>query len=82
MSIGEHIYNGMGAAAWLLGFLILFAGTLIALFLIVYGVMLIAKAGGEASNRKEVASRAGTHANRFQPYGHAPTVGRHMRKGL
>ena len=58
MTIGQQIYNGMGAAAWLIGFLLLFAGTLIALFLIVYGVILLAKAGDSAANRKEVDRRA------------------------
>ena len=77
------MYNGMGAAAWLLGFLILFAGTLIALFLIVYGVMLIAKIGDESAKRKEVSSRAGsTPPSRYQPHGYAAPVGRHVRKGL
>ncbi len=83
MTIGQHMYNGMGAAAWLLGFLILFAGTLIALFLIVYGVMLIAKIGDESSKRREVSGRAGsTPPSRYQPHGYAPPVGRHVRKGL
>lgn len=81
MTIGEHIYAGMGAAAWLIGFLILFAGTLIALFLIVYGVILLAKAGDESAKRKEVSGRAGTTATRFHTSGHAAPVGRHMRTG-
>lgn len=81
MTIGEHIYAGMGAAAWLIGFLILFAGTLIALFLIVYGVILLAKAGDSAANRKEVNRRAGTTAARFHASGHAAPMGRHMRTG-
>ena len=81
MTIGQQIYNGMGAAAWLLGFLVLFAGTLIAVFLIAYGVLLIAKAGDSAASRKEVSRNAGTAANRYHTSGHAPTVGRHMHKG-
>lgn len=81
MTIGEHIYAGMGAAAWLIGFLILFAGTLIALFLIVYGVILLAKAGDSAASRKEVSRRAGTTAARYHTSGHAAPVGRHMRTG-
>jgi len=83
MTIGEHIYNGMGAAGWLLGFLILFGGSLIALFLVAYGVMLIAKAGDKAARDKEVRGRAGsTPPSRYQPHGHAAPVGRHMRTGL
>jgi len=81
MTIGQQIYNGMGAAAWLIGFLILFAGTLIALFLIVYGVILLAKAGDESAQRKEVSRRAGTTAARDHASGHAAPVGRHMRPG-
>lgn len=81
MTIGQQMYNGMGAAAWLLGFLILFAGTLIAIFLIVYGVLLIAKAGDKAADRREVNRNAGMAANRVHTSGHAPTVGRHMRTG-
>lgn len=81
MTIGQQMYNGMGAAAWLLGFLILFAGTLIAIFLIVYGVLIIAKAGDKAADRREVNRNAGTVANRVHTSGHAPTVGRHMRTG-
>ena len=81
MTIGQQIYNGMGAAAWLIGFLILFAGTLIALFLIVYGVILLAKAGDSAASRKEVNRRAGTTAARYNASGHAAPVGRHMRTG-
>ena len=81
MTIGQQIYNGMGAAAWLIGFLILFAGTLIALFLIVYGVILIAKAGDESANRKEANRRAGTTAARYHAPGNAAPVGRHMRTG-
>lgn len=81
-SIGQQIYNGMGAAGWLLGFLILFAGTIIAILLIGYGVLLIAKAGDQAARRKEVKRRAGEPSSRYQSYGNAPTVGRHLRKGL
>lgn len=81
MTIGQQIYNGMGAAAWLIGFLILFAGTLIALFLIVYGVLLLAEAGDSAAKRKEVSGRAGTTAARYHASGHAAPVGRHMRTG-
>lgn len=81
MTIGQHMYNGMGAAAWVLGFLILFAGTLIAIFLFVYGVILLAKAGDESAKRKEVNRRAGTTATRFHTSGHAAPVGRHMRTG-
>lgn len=81
MTIGEHIYAGMGAAAWLIGFLILFAGTLIALFLIVYGVILLAKAGDSAASRKGVNRRAGTTAARYHTPSNAQAVGRHMRTG-
>lgn len=81
MTIGQQIYNGMGAAAWLIGFLIIFAGTLIALFLIVYGVILIAKAGDKSASRKELNRRAGTTAARFHTSGHAAPVGRHVRPG-
>ena len=81
MTIGQQIYNGMGAAAWLIGFLILFAGTLIALFLIVYGVLLLAKAGDSAANQKEVNRRAGTTAARYHTPGNAAPVGRHVRPG-
>lgn len=81
MTIGQQIYNGMGAAAWLIGFLILFAGTLIALFLIVYGVILIAGAGDSAAKRKEVSGRAGTTAARYHTPSNAQAVGRHMRTG-
>lgn len=76
------MYNGMGAAAWLLGFLILFAGALIALFLIAYGAMLIAKAGDKAAGRKEVGRRGAMPSGHYQSYGHAAPVGRHVRKGL
>lgn len=81
MTIGEHIYAGMGAAGWLIGFLILFAGTLIALFLIAYGVILLAKAGDSAASRKGVSSRAGTTAARYHASGNAAPMGRHMRTG-
>lgn len=81
-SIGQQIYNGMGAAGWLLGFLILFAGTVIAILLIAYGVLLIARAGDEASGRKEVKRRAGEPSSRSQSYGNAQAMGRHLRKGL
>jgi len=81
MTIGQQIYNGMGAAAWLIGFLILFAGTLIALFLIVYGVLLIAQAG-EKAGRKGVQQRGRAQTDRYQSYGYAQTVGKHTRKGL
>lgn len=79
LTIGEQIYKGMGAAGWLLGFLILFAGALIALCLIAYGVMLIAQAG-EKANRKEVNDRAGAQAVRYQPYHNAHPVGKHVAK--
>ena len=82
MTIGQQIYNGMGAAAWLLGFLILFAGALIALFLIGYGVLLIARAGEKSARQKEVSRRAGAPADRYRAYGNAAPVGRHVRKGL
>jgi len=81
MTIGQQIYNGMGAAAWLIGFLILFAGALIAVFLIAYGVILLAKADDSAAIRKEVNRRAGTTAARYNAPGHAAPVGRHMRTG-
>ena len=81
MTIGQQIYNGMGAAAWLIGFLIVFAGTLIALFLIVYGVILLAKAGDESAKREEVNRRAGTTAARYHAPSNAQAVGRHMRPG-
>ena len=82
MTIGQHMYNGMGAAAWVLGFLILFAGTLIAIILIVYGVILLASAGKNAAKRKEAVQRAGTKYAHPQPSGNAQTVGRHLRRGL
>ena len=82
MTIGQHMYNGMGAAAWVLGFLILFAGTLIAIFLIVYGVILLASAGENAAKRKEAVQRAGTKYAHPQPSGNAQAVGRHLRRGL
>ena len=70
----------MGAAGWLLGFLILFAGALIAMILIGYGVMLIAKAGDGAAKRKEVNRRAHT-AQYYQPSGNARPVGKHVGAG-
>ena len=79
-TLGEYIYRGMGAATTVLGFIFVIAGAAVALFLIVYGVMLIAQAG-ESAHRKEVSRRAGT-ANGCQPHGHAAPVGRHVRKGL
>ena len=82
MTIGQHMYNGMGAAAWVLGFLILFAGTLIAIFLIIYGVILLASAGENAARRKEAMQRAGTKYAHPKPSGNAQAVGRHLRRGL
>ena len=82
VTIGEQIYRGMGAAGWLLGFLILFAGALIAFILIGYGIMLIAKAGDDAGKRKEVNRRGGAQTYGYRPSGNAQTMGRHMRKGL
>ncbi len=79
MTIGQHMYNGMGAAAWLLGFLILFAGTVLAIILIVYGVMLLAGLKGKPGQRKGVNRNAGTPAIRYQPSGYARPVGRHVR---
>lgn len=81
MTIGQQIYNGMAAAGWLLGFLILFAGSLIAMILIGYAVMLMAKAGDKAATRKEVTRHAAQTAVRHNAPGHAAPVGRHMRPG-
>ena len=80
-SLGEYIYRGMGAASCVLGFLFVIVGAAVALFLIIYGVLLIAEAG-EKAGRKGVRQRgrAQTYAN--QPYGHAPAMGKHVRKGL
>ena len=79
-TIGEHIYNGMGAAATVLGFLFVILGAALAILLIVYGVMLIVDLAPKDKG-KEVRGRAGT-SERYQPHGYAPTVGRHVRKGL
>ena len=80
-TIGEYIYSGMGAASTVLGFLFVIVGAAVALFLIVYGVLLIAQAG-EKAGRKGVQQRGRAQTDRYQPYGHAPAVGKHVRKGL
>lgn len=79
-TIGQQIYNGMGVAAWVLGFLFVILGTALAILLIVYGVLLIADLGGKRKG-KEARGHAGT-SERYQPHGYAPAVGRHVRKGL
>lgn len=78
-TIGEHIYNGMGAAATVLGFLFVILGAALAILLIVYGVMLITDL-----LPKDKGKEARGHAapDRYQSHGYAPTVGRHVRKGL
>lgn len=83
-SIGQQIYNGMGAAAWLWGFLFILAGVAAALFLIAYGALLIAKSarprrGQARPTGREAARRAEPEG--YGAYVHAPTVGRHVRKG-
>jgi hypothetical protein len=80
-TIGEYIYSGMGAASTVLGFLFVIVGAAVALFLIVYGVLLIAQAG-EKAGRKGVRQRGRAQAYGNQPYGHAPAMGKHVRKGL
>lgn len=80
-TIGEYIYRGMGAASTVLGFLFVIVGAAVALFLIVYGVLLIAQAG-EKAGRKGVRQRGRAQAYGNQPYGHAPAMGKHVRKGL
>ena len=85
-TIGQQIYNGMGAAAFVLGFLFVILGVAVAIFLVTYGAYLIAKSSKpkpKAANGRE-AGRYGGSGNPYQhpdPYGHAPRVGRHMRTG-
>ena len=97
MTIGQQIYNGIGAAAWVLGFLFLLLGAVVAMILICYGVLLIAqthedkpagnmirKAGirpGRKTESEEVRRDAGTTPPRFYRYGDAYTAGRHAKKG-
>lgn len=81
MTIGQYIYNGMGAAATVLGFLFVILGAAVALFLIVYGVILIAQAG-EKAGRRGVQQRGRAQTNGYQSYGHASPVGKHVRTGL
>ena len=79
-SIGMHIYNGMGAAACVLGFLFVIVAAA-AFFLIAYGILLIAQAG-EKRHREEVRRRGRAQDSGYQPSGQFEAVGRHVRKGL
>lgn len=84
-TIGQQIYNGMGVAAWVLGFLFVLLGTVLALFLVAYGALLIAKSSkpktAQPTAERGATRYAGGAGDRPEPYGHAPRAGRHVRKG-
>ena len=80
-SIGMYIYNGMGAAACVLGFLFVIVAAAAAFFLIAYGILLIAQAG-EKGHREEVRRRGRAQDSGYQSSGQFEAVGRHVRKGL
>ena len=86
MTIWEHMYNGMGAAAWVCGFLILLGGCLILIGVVGCAVLTLLKSddpdGEEANGDGErvdpfdagYPTADGAHAN-------ARRVGRHVGKG-
>lgn len=83
-TIGQQIYNGMGVAAWLWGFLLVLLGVAAAIFLVTYGALLIARSakprrGQARPTGRGVARRAEPEG--YGAYDHAPAVGRHVRKG-
>lgn len=90
------MYNGAGTAAWLLAFLFVLLGAALALFLICYGVLLIAQSAkprrgggwentdGRGAFRRTAGARAAREeAGRraAEPYGHAQRVGKHVGRG-
>ena len=85
-TIGQYIYNGMGAAAFVLGFLFVLLGVALAVFLVAYGALLIAKSSRPkptAAQGREARRDAGQYQGdeHPEPYRNAQRVGRHMRTG-
>lgn len=80
MTLWEYMYNGMGAAATVLGFLFVLIGLALGLFLVAYGALLIA---GGGKKRRGEARRYGWFgaSGGSATHGDAQSVGRHVRKG-
>lgn len=79
ISIWQHMYQGMGAAAWLCGFLFLLGLALVLIGGVGYAVLALLRSDTDG---EEAGSDAGDEdADPYDIPGAVAPVGKHLRKG-
>lgn len=86
IEISKQMLAGMGAAAWLVGFIALMGGFLVIVGIIVTACTYVGQALDEMDRRRDDAAAAKRHAaedaaGSGEPGVHAPRVGRYDRAG-